>query len=203
MKKMVLLVGVLLSLVACASPAVGTAPAEAASPTAGPAPTEAASPAVGPTPAEASSAAEECPICQADANQYSGALDQQEIEGLLLALNDEYYAWAVYDQVIKDFGQIRPFVNIIQAEAKHIDSLLSLFRAYDVPIPDNPWVDSVPGFDTVGEACAGGVEAEIANAALYDDLFATTERDDILTVFRSLQRASQEKHLPAFQRCAD
>lgn len=94
-------------------------------------------------------------------------------------------------------------MNIIRAEAKHADSLLSLFRAYDVPIPDNPWVGSVPGFASVGEACAGGVEAEIANAALYDDLLATTERDDILTVYRSLQRASLEKHLPAFQRCAD
>jgi len=174
MKKMVLLVGVLLSLVACASPTIGPAPAEAASPT------------VGPTPAEVASPADECPICQADANQYGGALDQQEIEGLLLALNDEYFAWAVYDQVIKDFGQIRPFVNIIRAEAKHIDSLSSLFRAYEVPIPDNPWVGSVPEFASVGEACAGGVEAEIANVALYDDLFATTDAysGDVVHRFR-------------------
>jgi len=133
---------------------------------------------------------------------YTGQLSPEEVNGLLLALNDEYHAWAVYDQVIEDFGAVRPFVNIQRAEGKHIDALLRLFDSYGVSIPDNPWVGQVDSFDSRQAACEAGVEAEILNAELYDGLFQTTSRQDILTVFESLQRASQEKHLPAFQRCA-
>ena len=32
-----------------------------------------------------------------------------------LALNDEYKAWAVHDQVISDLGAIVPFTNIVLA----------------------------------------------------------------------------------------
>jgi len=51
-------------------------------------------------------------------------------------------------------------------------------------------------------ACEAGVQAEIDNAALYDRLLNSTQRPDILTVFQALRSASQDRHLPAFQRCA-
>jgi hypothetical protein len=46
------------------------------------------------------------------------------------------------------------------------------------------------------------VRAEIENHALYERLLHSTTRADILEVFRNLQRASQERHLPAFRRGA-
>jgi hypothetical protein len=52
------------------------------------------------------------------------------------------------------------------------------------------------------EACAAGVQAEIDNAALYDELFSMVDNTDIIRVFTSLQQASETKHLPAFERCA-
>jgi hypothetical protein len=45
----------------------------------------------------------------------TGGLSQSEIEALGLALNDEYKAWAVHDQVISDLGAILPFTNIVLA----------------------------------------------------------------------------------------
>ena len=143
-----------------------------------------------------------CPICNPDLSRYEGPLSDAEIEGLLKALNDEYHALAVYDGVIADHGQVRPFANIRDAEAQHISALVGLFNTYGVPVPENPWVDNVPSFDSIKAACEAGVEAEIANVELYDELFASTERQDILRVYSALQRASNEKHLPAFQRCA-
>jgi len=143
-----------------------------------------------------------CPICSADVTQYTGPLSLPEVEGLLLALSDEYHAWAVYDQVIQDFGRIRPFVNIVRSESTHISALLGLFHTYDVPIPENPWLGNVPSFDSVPLACTAGAEAEIANVALYDEILASTSRPDILTVYKALQTASQTKHLSAFERCA-
>ena len=43
----------------------------------------------------------------------------------------------------------------------------------------------------------------IENAALYDELFSKVDNQDIIAVFTSLRDASQDKHLPAFQRCAN
>jgi hypothetical protein len=130
-------------------------------------------------------------------------LTSSEISALHDALDDEYQAWATYDQVIADFGDVMPFVNIRGAEARHIEALWALFRAYGLPIPDNAWPGKAPRFGTVREACAAGIAAEVANAALYERLLAATCRPDILMVFQRLQEASQHRHLPAFRRCAE
>ena len=51
------------------------------------------------------------------------------------------------------------------------------------------------------QACAAGVAAEIADAALYDRLKAETTREDILRVYDRLQSASLNQHLPEFELC--
>jgi hypothetical protein len=129
-------------------------------------------------------------------------LTDAEIRALHEALDDEYRAWATYDQVISDFGAVRPFSNIRDAEARHIDALQRLFVRYGLRVPENPWLRKVARYGSPSEACEAGVTAEIANAALYERLLASTQRTDILAVFRNLQGASQQRHLPAFRRCA-
>jgi rubrerythrin len=129
-------------------------------------------------------------------------LDEAEIRALHEALDDEHKAWATYDQVIRDFGPERPFSNIIEAEARHIAALRSLFQRYGLEVPENPWPGRVPRFASLQEACEASIQAEIENSALYDRLLHSTTRPDILAVLRNLQRASQERHLPAFRRCA-
>lgn len=130
-------------------------------------------------------------------------LSSSEISALHSALDDEHQAWATYDQVIADFGEVMPFINIRDAEARHIDALLVLFRAHSLPIPKNPWPGNVPRYDSLLEACEAGVAAEVANAALYERLLAATSRPDLLKVFQRLQEASQQRHLPAFRRCVE
>jgi hypothetical protein len=126
-----------------------------------------------------------------------------EIHALNEALDDEYRAWATYDQVIRDFGELRPFSNIREAEARHIEALRELFDRYGLPLPANPWPGKVAHYPTVRAACAAGVAAEIENGALYERLLASTQRPEILAVFRNLREASQRRHLPAFQRCVE
>jgi hypothetical protein len=129
-------------------------------------------------------------------------LSETEQQALRDALDDEYRAWATYDQVVRDFGAERPFTNIRDAEARHIEALRALFQRYDLAFPDNTWPGRVPRFASTREACEAGIEAELTNAALYERLMRSTRRQDILTVFGNLQRASQQRHLPAFRRCA-
>jgi len=128
-------------------------------------------------------------------------LTAAEVAALHEALDDEYHAWTTYDQVIADFGDVRPFSNIREAEARHIEALLNLFRRYDLDAPPNQWAGQARRYGTLHEACADAVAAEIANAALYDRLMASTRRADLLAVFGNLREASQERHLPAFRRC--
>jgi hypothetical protein len=130
-------------------------------------------------------------------------LTASEIQALHDALDDEYRAWATYDQVIRDFGEQPPFSNIREAEARHIEALRVLYARYGLTVPDNPWPGKVARYASLQEACAAGVAAEIENGALYERLLASTQRPDILTVFRNLQEASQQRHLPAFRRCAE
>lgn len=128
-------------------------------------------------------------------------LSQTELAGLHEALEDEYRAWATYDQVISDFGGVRPFINIREAEAWHIQALCTLFDAYGIKIPRNNWPGKVTRYKTLKAACEAGVAAEIENGQMYDRLFNTTRKADILRVYINLQEASQQNHLPAFERC--
>ena len=137
-----------------------------------------------------------------DANESPNALIVRETDDLLAALDDEYKARATYRQVLADFGDVRPFSNIVEAEQRHIDALLVLFERYGIAVPDDPWPGQAPRFSSFEEACQAGVQDEIDNAALYDRVLAGTERDDLLNTYRNLQRASQENHLPAFERHA-
>lgn len=130
-------------------------------------------------------------------------LSKTEIDALHEALDDEFKAWATYDQVIDDFGPIRPFINIRDAEARHIEALLRIFREYELEPPDNKWIGKVPRYDGVASACAAAAQGEIDNAELYERIMQSTERPRILRVFQNLCSASQERHLPAFQRCME
>ena len=130
-------------------------------------------------------------------------LSNKEIPVLLEALDDEYLAYVTYSQVIEDFGPIRPFINIREAEGRHITALLELFERYDIPIPDNPWPGKVDRYQSVEAACKAGVASEIANGEMYDRLIQNTQKEDVITVLKNLQAASQQRHLPAFQRCVE
>lgn len=121
---------------------------------------------------------------------------------LLMALDDEYKAEATYEQVLKDFGEVRPFKNIIRAEQRHINALIPLLKKYGVSIPSNPYSGKIASFSSLKEACQIGVQAEIDNVALYDQIEGMVSQQDILLVFDRLRWASQERHLPAFERCS-
>ena len=123
---------------------------------------------------------------------------------LIEAINDEYKSRATYRAVINKFGEIRPFINIVAAEGRHIDALLPLFAKYNIAIPIDDWDSRIEVPSTTLEACQLGVADEIENAQMYDRLLdSTIDYPDIQAVLKQLQRASKENHLPAFQRCVE
>ena len=101
-------------------------------------------------------------------------------------------------------SDIAPFANIVEAEARHIEALLTLFEKHDIPVPADEWPTKAEAPGSILEACETAVSAEIENATVYDKLLnAAAEYPDVQAVLKNLQRASQENHLPAFQRCVD
>lgn len=128
-------------------------------------------------------------------------LDEKTKTILLEALNDEYKARAFYRLVLKTFGPIQPFVNIVEAEDTHARALERLCERYGIPLPVDEWDRTLQPPASVLEACRAAVEGEIENIAMYDRFLKSTEMSDIRALFQRLQARSRDSHLPAFQRC--
>ena len=138
---------------------------------------------------------------------WSQTLTPEAQAALGSALQDERHAEAFYAAVIAKFGDARPFSHIIEAEQQHEAMLIDLYATYGVAVPENGYASgallSPAAPDTLLDACKIGVEAEIANRDLYDAtlLPAVAAYPDITLVMQRLRDASEENHLPAFQRC--
>jgi rubrerythrin len=129
--------------------------------------------------------------------------DAKTIEVLREALEDEFRARATYRKVIEVFGPVRPFVNIAEAEDRHVHALLALFAQFGVEPPQDRWPERVKAPSSLIESCRAGIDAEIENEAMYARLLKHTDDPAVLAVLRRLQSASQERHLPAFRRCLE
>jgi hypothetical protein len=132
----------------------------------------------------------------------AGTLSESEANALRTALADEYTAKALYAQAMADLGSVRPFFGIERAEERHIATLERMFEAYGMDIPSAPAGTQEGTFATLADACAAGVSVETANAALYGQLLAQVENPNLIRVFTALQSASQTRHLPALEACA-
>lgn len=121
---------------------------------------------------------------------------------LTYAIEDEYLAQAEYDVIMENYGDLRPFSNIIKAEATHISELILILEEYDVEIPEKDWENLVSVPDSLEASYEAGVEAEENNIKMYENFLNENLPDDVKDVFESLMSAS-EKHLSAFQRQVD
>lgn len=127
---------------------------------------------------------------------------QTDLKAILeAALDDERKAESFYAAVLKKHGDIRPFINIIEAERRHAEAVIGLMERRGWDVPENPYNGTEMAPATLAEACRMAITAEEENIALYDRLLPTVTEDDVKFVLTNLQRASRENHLPAFTRC--
>lgn len=134
----------------------------------------------------------------------SSARSQQPNEktqqAMIEAINDEYKARALYNAVIDKFGAVRPFINIVGAEERHVQRWQRIFDQYGLPIPEDTFAGNVQAPDTLKAACEDGVEAEIADAQMYDRLLEFVEEPDLRETFIQLRDVSRNNHQRAFER---
>lgn len=129
-------------------------------------------------------------------------VDAVELKAMLDVLYlDELNAKAEYEALLAQFGEEAPFTRLIIAETRHAEALVRLYDLYDLDVPTP--VTATPVIPaTLDEAYAVGVDAEIANIALYDDYLDLKLPEVVEVVFSNLQRAS-ENHLRILTAYAD
>ena len=140
-----------------------------------------------------------------DAEQGVLPIEVQEVVlEALLGTDGGYAAYAMYAAIVEKHGDVRPISNIMASEAKQIESLKQILDRYGVGyLEENPYLGMIEAPDSLAEAAQAGVDAEISNVALYArQLETVADYPDVLELFVNLQAASQENHLPAFQRAA-
>lgn len=129
-------------------------------------------------------------------------------DALLQALTGpegEYAAYASYAAVLDAYGEVEPYATIAVAELRHIEALERLLDKYGIDYPKtNPYLGTIEAPADLATAAAAWADGEVANVALYDDILPVVAGySDITRVFTSLRTASQDAHLPAFQRAAE
>jgi hypothetical protein len=127
-------------------------------------------------------------------------LTAAEEAALIAAIEEEYGARALYEGVAAQFDDAALFSRIARSERQHAAALIRQAQKYGLDVPDYPGPLSTE-FESLADACLAGVDAEIADAALYDELLMDTDKADLIRVFERLQAASLQSHLPAFETC--
>lgn len=120
-------------------------------------------------------------------------------EAIALALEDEFKAFETYKAIALRFQAEIPFGRIVESEVRHIEALIRAANRLGVVVPENRWAGVVVPPATLQEAYALGVQAEIENIALYDQLLPFVQDPEVRDIFYRLQAASYNNHLPAFQ----
>ena len=140
----------------------------------------------------------------AEASDY-GAKGVDSADGLTLeemlnhAIQDEYLARAEYELIMKKYGSIRPFSNIIRAEQSHISWVSAMLEKYGFPVPKDTSQNHVVMPSSMKAALETGVQSEINNIAMYEKFLAQPNLPiDIRDLFLRLQRGSRN-HLRAFR----
>ena len=130
-------------------------------------------------------------------------LSEYEKQALNTAIDEEYYAKAVYQKVVDTFGPISPFTWIIRDEQMHINWVANLLGKYGLPVPPDRWAGNITlEFTSKQQACQVGAAAESYNASVYDEMLPQVTHTDIISIFGRLRDISRYRHLPAFQQCA-
>ncbi|GAB4476445.1 MAG: hypothetical protein OHK0018_07280 [Erythrobacter tepidarius] len=141
-------------------------------------------------------------VTAAMAGAAAWAQSDGDAAALRAALDDEYRAEATYAAVIAAFGEVRPFINIIEAERRHAAQVKDQLDRLGMPYTRaNPYLGRLTAPATVLAACEQGVAAEIENIALYDRILPTIKNPQVRETLTRLQSASHERHFPAFERC--
>ena len=117
------------------------------------------------------------------------------------AYQDELKAYIRYEGIIEQFGEVSPFVNLVEAERRHLDHLADLYIARGMT-PASVSEPAAVMYLSVTAACQVSLEAEKDNVVVLDRLMKESVDTDIKDTLKWIRDASAERHIPALERCS-
>lgn len=129
------------------------------------------------------------------------------------SIKDEQRSQAFYAAVMKKFGDVRPFSNIVRAEGMHEKLVADLMKARSMEVPSNAFAQKKNESDadfikrmkvpaTLKEACQMAAKVEKDQGPFYEAFMKMELPNDVRSTFTKLRDDSLNKHLRAFERCA-
>ena len=130
-------------------------------------------------------------------------INQAVKDTLSKTLDNEYKLQAYYQAVINKFGDQRPFSMIIGAETQHIAVITSLDEKYGLTPVTNQWAGHTFSLVSLQAACKTSASYEQSTVGLLSTLLPQVSNyPDITQVLINIKDASQNNHLPAFEKCS-
>lgn len=118
---------------------------------------------------------------------------------LTYAIENEYLEKAKYEEIIKKFGDKRPFTDILKAKNINISLLKTTFPKYKIPIPKDRSREFVKMPSTIEESFEIAIREEIENMAMYNSfIIKKGVQQELIMIFVRLRDASRA-HLQALE----
>lgn len=93
------------------------------------------------------------------------------------------------------------FFIVCRSQERRLHALEALFVRRGLPLPAP--ADELKTPRSCEQGCAVALAGEEAKEELYERLLDEARQADLATMYRQLQRAAREVHVPAFRRCLD
>lgn len=118
---------------------------------------------------------------------------------LTYAIENEYLEKAKYEEIIKQFGDKRPFTDILKAKNINISLLKTTFLKYKIPIPKDRSREFLKTPSTIEESFEIAIGEEIENMAMYNSfIIKKGVPQELIMIFVRLRDASRA-HLQALE----
>ncbi len=134
-----------------------------------------------------------------------GALSDSDLsilDMLTYAVQDEYLARGEYIAIMDEFGEQKPYSNIVRSEESHLEFLRDVYLSYNLAFPEDISANHIIVPQDLLEAAKTGVQAEIDNIAMYEKFLEYDLPENVSEVFEALKKGS-DSHLLAFQKQVD
>lgn len=133
----------------------------------------------------------------------SSKINDYTKDALLVGLDDERHAEAIYKSAIAEFGNRTPFKNLVVAEVQHQSAFIKLMKTYGVAVPSNPYLGQTLTIPTIfSDACLEFAQFERLEAAKYKEMAAKVNIKNVAKVFLQMAKVSEENHAAALERAA-
>ena len=134
-----------------------------------------------------------------------GALSDSDLsilDMLTYAVQDEYLARGEYLAIMDEFGEQKPYSNIVRSEESHLELLREVYQSFNLTFPEDISASYIIVPQDLLEAAKTGVQAEIDNIAMYEKFLSYNLPENVSQVFEALKKGS-DSHLLAFEKQVD